>query len=409
MAITGDIFKSLTFGGVNSADYDVYITGAGTYSAPERAVEFVTVPGRNGDVVLDLGRWDNVTVTYPAGIKADTQTEFAEKMSAFRNAITSLIGYQRLTDNYNPNEYRLGAFVSGLDVSAVQNGRAGEFEIVFNCKPQRFLISGEDAITVTSGDVITNPTQYGAGPLLAIEGNGTVEFNGYTIEIDPGYYGAVDVLKSYETHSGRKECRLKTSLYNDGDNLTVSARWSSWNIYAGATALRSISNEANAGTGTSVINHVYSNRATCTTTMSTTFPSSADATATNIFTFDATFSDNTTVATTIRTSITYHYSTKQIIIGVQREFSGSEYWDHITSSVTAFSIKADSTKSYLGHPTYIDCEIGEAYRIDSGTRISLNAYISLGSDLPKLAPGANTVTFDNTITALELVPRWWLL
>ena len=42
-----------------------------------------------------------------------------------------------------------------------------------------------------------------------------------------------------------------------------------------------------------------------------------------------------------------------------------------------------------------------------GEAKSLNAYIDLGSDLPVLAPGANTITFDNTITDLKVVPRWW--
>ena len=73
------------------------------------------------------------------------------------------------------------------------------------------------------------------------------------------------------------------------------------------------------------------------------------------------------------------------------------------------SAQVDSTLSYLGNPTYVDCEIGEAYKIEDGAVISLNRYIDLGSDLPTLASGNNGITFDNTIESLEITPRWWKL
>ena len=68
---------------------------------------------------------------------------------------------------------------------------------------------------------------------------------------------------------------------------------------------------------------------------------------------------------------------------------------------------ANSTKTYIGNPTYVDCEIGEAYKIEGGQVVPLNAYIDLGSELPTLASGVNTITYDDTITSLKLTPRWW--
>ena len=70
-------------------------------------------------------------------------------------------------------------------------------------------------------------------------------------------------------------------------------------------------------------------------------------------------------------------------------------------------ISANSSASILGHPTYIDCELGDAYKIESGEIISLNSKVVLGSDMPVLAPGSNKITFDNTITDLKIAPRWW--
>ena len=100
------IFNNLNFAGVNSIDYGIYITGEAVYNVPERSVEFVSIAGRDGDLILDNGHFENIEVTYPAGCFGVDQTSFADKVRAFRNAIASKKGYQRLTDSYNPNEYR---------------------------------------------------------------------------------------------------------------------------------------------------------------------------------------------------------------------------------------------------------------------------------------------------------------
>lgn len=147
MAVTGDIFKSLTFDGESSRDYGVYITGQAVYNAPERDVEMVTIPGRNGAFALDKGRFENIEVTYPAGVFANTDTEFAKAISDFRNMLCSRQGYCRLTDEYNPDEYRLAVYKSGLEVDPVQL-KAGQFDITFECKPQRYLMSGQNKFIV---------------------------------------------------------------------------------------------------------------------------------------------------------------------------------------------------------------------------------------------------------------------
>lgn len=66
-----------------------------------------------------------------------------------------------------------------------------------------------------------------------------------------------------------------------------------------------------------------------------------------------------------------------------------------------------STKSALGDPVYIDLDIGEAYLIENGEMVGVNSAVNIGAELPELHPGANEITFDNTITNMDIVPRWW--
>lgn len=216
------IFNSLIFGGVNSLDYGIYITGEAVYNAPERAVELVSIPGRDGALVLDKGYYENIEVTYPAGTYGNDQTSFAERVRAFRNAVASKKGYQRLTDTYNENEYRLALFVNGIEAEVKGNGRAGEFELIFNCKPQRFLMSGEATAEVADGEEFFNPTPFEASPLIMAEGYGTLTFNGYEIKIADDLVGTVRVKNAFNDKSASRVKVMLPNVYTSpGDDITV--------------------------------------------------------------------------------------------------------------------------------------------------------------------------------------------
>ena len=137
------IYKSFLFDGKKSEDFDVYITGSAVYDAPDRDVELIDIPGRNGALVIDRNKFKNITVTYPAGTYAKDQADFSLKMEALRNFLASRKGYKRLEDEYNLDEFRLGIYKDGLQVDPVLHGKAGQFSLVFDCKPQRYLKSGE--------------------------------------------------------------------------------------------------------------------------------------------------------------------------------------------------------------------------------------------------------------------------
>ena len=73
------------------------------------------------------------------------------------------------------------------------------------------------------------------------------------------------------------------------------------------------------------------------------------------------------------------------------------------------AVTADSTMSATGNPLYLDCEIGEAYKMVNGQIVLVNKNVEIPSDLPVLSPGANTITMDNTFTKANVIPRWWII
>ena len=58
-------------------------------------------------------------------------------------------------------------------------------------------------------------------------------------------------------------------------------------------------------------------------------------------------------------------------------------------------------------PMYIDLDLGEAYGEVNGEMLSFNNTVSMPAKLPVLEAGANVISYDNTVTDLKIIPRWW--
>lgn len=156
----------LTYDGTDLRDFGVYISGNGTFNAPERDIISIAIPGRNGDLTIDNGRYKNIKVKYPAFIVE----EFADNIGAMREYLSSKVGYYRLEDTYAPDEYRMARVSGGITAKPLDELIAGNFDLTFDCMPQRYLKSGEDWISVESGDTIYNPTMQRALPIIKITG-----------------------------------------------------------------------------------------------------------------------------------------------------------------------------------------------------------------------------------------------
>jgi phage-related protein len=229
----------LTFAGRSTNEFGIWISGEGTYGAPERNVQTQEVAGRNGNLLFDMGNFRNITIKYPAAIKTDMPSRIRD----FLNFAGSQVGYQRLEDTYHPYEYRMARFQSKLSIdSAGYMNRSGKFTLEFDCKPQRFLKSGEDPIDFTGSGILYNRTEFDAKPLLRVFGSGagSVGIGSQTITISSiSEYVDID-CEIMDAYKGAVNCNGNVSFTDDivlkpGNNniaktgniskVTITPRW----------------------------------------------------------------------------------------------------------------------------------------------------------------------------------------
>lgn len=161
---------NLKFNGVATEDLGLVVQTPPVYTFPERDVDTEHVPGRNGDLVIDNGCYNNVTREYSLAIKFMPGTGFISNSEKITTWLKSTSGYARLEDSYDPDVYRLARFSSDGSLTNLYD-KATFLTVQFECKPQRFLKKGELALTFkTSSASIKNSSQYTALPLITISG-----------------------------------------------------------------------------------------------------------------------------------------------------------------------------------------------------------------------------------------------
>ena len=163
------------FNGLSSEDMHAQVEAPPEYEVPERDYEVTHIPGRNGDVIIDKGSYKNIERKYKMALDATgDHGSYTEIVSNFIKWLHSASGYARLEDSYEPDYFRLAMYQENITVSNLFM-EAGEVDVTFNCKPQRFLKSGEKPLTFKSSGKIINPTIFDSNPLVIVTGTGTGE------------------------------------------------------------------------------------------------------------------------------------------------------------------------------------------------------------------------------------------
>ena len=158
--------------GISSDSLNCIVERYPVYTIPKRKQSAISVPGRNGDLLLQQQAYSNYIQGYDVYLSGPRNKSKLPDVARTVAAWLNVGGYRKLVDDYTPDSFRMAFFQGPMDLENTFNlyGRA---TLEFNCKPQRFLDSGDAAQTIsTSGGTITNPTAFNAKPLITVYGSG---------------------------------------------------------------------------------------------------------------------------------------------------------------------------------------------------------------------------------------------
>lgn len=203
------------------------------FTVAKRDYDSIVVPGRNGELTVDNGRWKNVSCKYQCYL----QNGYVEKIISIQNQL-SQIGYRRLTDTLEPTVYRMARF-TGIDEIKIKDNDMARFDVNFDMMPQRFLLSGETETTIsTSGSTITNLGTQPTKPLIKVSGNGTITIGGKTVTVS-GNSGTIyldsETCRAYNGTTAKDDkvtgpylelpTGTNTVAFTGFSNVKITPRW----------------------------------------------------------------------------------------------------------------------------------------------------------------------------------------
>lgn len=131
------------YNGVRSSDMGLHIQRKNVYSSPKYDSSFVSIPGRNGDLIVPNHRYENTLVSYSVYLSAKNSQQLADSITKIKAWLYAQPDrYHILKDSYDKRFFRYALFNSSLDIEDELN-KIGVFTVSFNCKPFRYDIDGE--------------------------------------------------------------------------------------------------------------------------------------------------------------------------------------------------------------------------------------------------------------------------
>lgn len=380
------VFGRVVFDGVDLVDFGVTLSGVGTFNAPERDVEYKPVPGRNGDIILDNGRYNNISVTYPVNI----ETHLPGKVRALSEFLMSHKGYFRLEDSYHPDEFRMAQFAGPIDINSTgRHNRYGTTSLTFNCMPQRFLKSGELPVSFTDSSK-AQQTIYKYSDFSSYTKTSILDPLGSDIKTDlsSALFYVVDM-----------------SGVTIADDTMIRVEGGFDEFFVAICSDNPVISSSNASTERFDDTFLLQQGDPRTYWL---FPAAANI---KIYAEDTLVyeSPNTEHETMHNQTL---FGAKPIVkVDIADGDSITDYLFSIGPNGVLFTQPAEFPYNRAQTIT-IDCEAMEAYSLPrdnpAGYKVNWNPYVTFVK-APELMPGDNDIAYDATVSNLRIIPRWWRL
>ena len=170
------------YDGQDSRDYGLYIVSQNAFDKPQRDVSFISVPGHDGDIVIDNGGYKNLKLTLKLRLFAEKVenniNDLAFSYNRALNWLQQTATYHKLIFSYDENYYREACVFSGIKATKRYDDVI-DFTVTFSCKPFRKSFEGDKKIIITAaaGATFFNPEMFSSKPYMKIiPADGTQNF-----------------------------------------------------------------------------------------------------------------------------------------------------------------------------------------------------------------------------------------
>ena len=159
-----------------SKDMNLRVLNDVTFSSPTRDVRVMQVPGRNGDLIMDNGRFESVIRSIPCRLEAPKGENVEQLINQINNWLIDDGGFHEFRWDNDP-EFKYLARVESDVVSRRMLSRFGRVVIDFRLHPIKYLESSLEARQITNGTNVVNQFNVDAKPLIRIIGGGNITIN----------------------------------------------------------------------------------------------------------------------------------------------------------------------------------------------------------------------------------------
>ncbi len=167
---------SFTFNGVSSITHGLRVTSDYVINSTGNDVETVSVPGRDGDLLISKNRLKSVTIELPCTVLSSRKLTDAE--SDISNWL-NVDGYKDLTLSWDPDFIYRSAFIETFEIASLMR-QFGKVKLNFLTYPVKFYKQGRTTQTLQNGATVNGIGNVNAKPIITLVGSGdcTLTING---------------------------------------------------------------------------------------------------------------------------------------------------------------------------------------------------------------------------------------
>ena len=206
-----------TYKGIRSSEMGLRVSGDLNFNSPVRDVNLVTVAGRNGDLVMDNGRFASVIRSIPCRLNVPKGQQVESLINEITNWLGTDIGFHDFTWSGDPEFVYQVMIENSVSLQRLLP-EFGEALVKFRMHPIKYLISSLNERAIANGTNIANPYQLPAKPVIRVIGNGDLLLN-----------IGNQVLDLRDIHNGIiVDCETMTVTGHDGNTTEFDKMYSTF-------------------------------------------------------------------------------------------------------------------------------------------------------------------------------------